>query len=239
MSHTVLDFLDKAKNCTRLEDLTKVLQQAIETLGFSRWAYQTQLPNQVFPLIVHSFPALWVEHYTAENYSSLDPVITKGGLQTAPFLWSALSNSEDKSRKQSAYLAEAADFGLTDGIGIPIPGLNGRNTILSMASDENENAINKQILQYQDQMIALGFAFHSFVIDLGQHSTSNPNPLSDREIHCLSLVIQGKTSRQIADITGITQRTVNFHIENAKRKLGALSRTHAAAEAVRKGFIAP
>jgi DNA-binding CsgD family transcriptional regulator len=52
--------------------------------------------------------------------------------------------------------------------------------------------------------------------------------LSRREIECLTLVAEGKTSRRIAEIVGISTRTVEFHIQNAIHKLGGHSRSQAA-----------
>jgi DNA-binding response OmpR family regulator len=45
--------------------------------------------------------------------------------------------------------------------------------------------------------------------------------LNDREIETLTWVARGKTSAQIAKITGLAKRTVDFHLDNAREKLGA------------------
>lgn len=52
--------------------------------------------------------------------------------------------------------------------------------------------------------------------------------LSTREIDCMALVAEGKTSVEIANALGITKRTVDFHINNAMLKLGGSSRSQAA-----------
>jgi DNA-binding response OmpR family regulator len=43
--------------------------------------------------------------------------------------------------------------------------------------------------------------------------------LSEREIQMLTLVARGNTSAQIAEITGLTKRTVDFHLDSAREKL--------------------
>ena len=55
--------------------------------------------------------------------------------------------------------------------------------------------------------------------------------LNDREIEMLTWVARGKTSPQIAKITGLAKRTVDFHLDNAREKLGAATRTQAAIKA--------
>jgi DNA-binding NarL/FixJ family response regulator len=60
--------------------------------------------------------------------------------------------------------------------------------------------------------------------------TTTP-PLTDREREVLKLVALGKTSEQIARELVLVKRTVDFHVENACRKLGVDNRTAAAAKA--------
>ena len=55
--------------------------------------------------------------------------------------------------------------------------------------------------------------------------------LSDREIETLTWVARGKTSAEIAQILGLSKRTVDFHVENARTKLSATTRIEAAVKA--------
>jgi DNA-binding CsgD family transcriptional regulator len=57
-----------------------------------------------------------------------------------------------------------------------------------------------------------------------KHDTS---PLTRRESDCLAWVAQGKTDQETGIILGISARTVRFHIENAKKKLGVATRIQA------------
>lgn len=61
--------------------------------------------------------------------------------------------------------------------------------------------------------------------------------LSDREKACLSWTALGKSSWEIGCILAISENTVIFHINNAKRKLGVNSRTLAAVKAIQLGLI--
>jgi len=55
--------------------------------------------------------------------------------------------------------------------------------------------------------------------------------LSDREIETLTWVARGKTSAEIAQILGLSKRTIDFHVENARTKLSATTRIEAAVKA--------
>ena len=55
--------------------------------------------------------------------------------------------------------------------------------------------------------------------------------LHEREVETLTWVARGKTSAEIAQILGLTKRTVDFHLDNARTKLGAATRTQAVIKA--------
>ena len=63
--------------------------------------------------------------------------------------------------------------------------------------------------------------------------------LNDREIEVLSWVARGNTSAEIASKLLMSKRTVDFHIDNARGKLGVRSRTEAAVKAALGGLIKP
>jgi DNA-binding NarL/FixJ family response regulator len=63
--------------------------------------------------------------------------------------------------------------------------------------------------------------------------------LNDREIEALTWVARGKTSAQIADLIGLSKRTIDFHLDNARIKLGATTRTQAAIKAAIGRLIEP
>lgn len=64
------------------------------------------------------------------------------------------------------------------------------------------------------------------------------NSLTEREAECLRWLSVGKSDGEISSILGISPRTVRFHIDNAKVKLGAATRIQAVAKALRDQAIA-
>lgn len=63
--------------------------------------------------------------------------------------------------------------------------------------------------------------------------------LNEREVETLTWVARGKTSAEIAHILGLTKRTVDFHLDNARTKLGAATRTEAVIKAATGRLIEP
>jgi DNA-binding NarL/FixJ family response regulator len=63
--------------------------------------------------------------------------------------------------------------------------------------------------------------------------------LNDREIEMLTLVARGNTSAQIAEMVGLSKRTVDFYLDSAREKWGAATRTEAAFKAAVGKLIEP
>jgi DNA-binding CsgD family transcriptional regulator len=78
-------------------------------------------------------------------------------------------------------------------------------------------------------------------LDLGSSTTGpdRPEALTAREREVLALVAAGRTNRQIAQQLYISDKTVSVHVSNLLAKLGARSRTEAAAIARRDGLLTP
>jgi DNA-binding CsgD family transcriptional regulator len=57
-----------------------------------------------------------------------------------------------------------------------------------------------------------------------------------RERDCIALLVRGLTDHEIATHLRISEPTVRFHLNNVRRKLGAVSRSHLAALAIWLGL---
>lgn len=71
-----------------------------------------------------------------------------------------------------------------------------------------------------------------YVID----ENHNPVGLSTRELECLFLQIRGKTAKEIADILGLSKRTIEFYIDNMKSKFGCFNKTELIMAAMAHGY---
>ena len=61
--------------------------------------------------------------------------------------------------------------------------------------------------------------------------------LTDREIEVLAWIAEGKSDLDIAGILSISPKTVNYHVENAKRKFRFPTRMQVIVSAVRRGLF--
>lgn len=61
--------------------------------------------------------------------------------------------------------------------------------------------------------------------------------LTKREIEVLTLVIEGKSSKEVAEHIYISKRTVDFHLANIYKKLDVTNRVQAFREATRRNLL--
>ena len=96
----------------------------------------------------------------------------------------------------------------------------------------------------RDFSVQESFAIHMAGLALTERlmSLTAPPPaaivrLTARERDSLALVAEGKTDWEISVILGIAEATVRFHVDNARRKLGAVNRAQAVARLVNQRLI--
>lgn len=63
------------------------------------------------------------------------------------------------------------------------------------------------------------------------------NILTNREEEVFSLLVKNKSTKEIAEILDISEKTVRNHISNAMQKLGVKGRAQAVVELIRLGNI--
>jgi DNA-binding CsgD family transcriptional regulator len=61
--------------------------------------------------------------------------------------------------------------------------------------------------------------------------------LTKREFEVLTLISEGKSSKEVAEQLFVSKRTVDFHLANIYGKLGVTNRVQAFREATRRGLI--
>lgn len=74
--------------------------------------------------------------------------------------------------------------------------------------------------------------------DLGAPRSETP-ALTAREIQCIRLAAQGLTISETASRIQVAERTVEFHLGNATRKLGAANKLRAVVIALQLKLIEP
>lgn len=76
-------------------------------------------------------------------------------------------------------------------------------------------------------------------ISFGAWQGSLGKGLAERELSCVLAVAAGHTDKEIAQLDGLSPRSIKGRIEAAMHKLGVYKRPALVAEAMRRGLISP
>ena len=164
------------------------------------------------------------------SYASA-PFVERALRSPVPFLMSELRDDPKKSGAWTELLADVVKRG--DGLIVPV--YDGDEPVAGFifgGEKPDTSALGRAMLQV---LAHLAFARYRAL----QTGTSRPpHALSVREIQCLRYIAAGKSDSATAVVLGISPRTVRFHVDRAKEKLGCKSRIQAVTRALREGIIA-
>lgn len=236
------DFAERAAKLDDVASFKTLMSHELDRLGFSRFAHLALRvpgrPDQPFALT--TYPADWAEHYLENDYVQHDPVLQTAHAGMRPFDWPWLSRSASLTPLQQQMMAEAADFGVSQGLTVPIHGPQGSFAALSLLCRENTREFERIQRHHMMDVHMMALYFHSALDNNILSNDANPRVyLTDRERETLGWTARGKSAWETSEILKISQETVNFHLKNAMAKFDVYSKHHAVVKAIMSGHIFP
>ncbi len=198
------EFLEAIRLASGTGDVISAFSQALKTYGFDRWSYRLS------------------DNRTSEGKSALRSIkVPPEDFNPAGLPQTTSDNpADDKNHGHSSCVD----------ISLNIPeSLQARVTLWS-------STIHPCDIDLHTQKHVRSLHYLSFILHLKLQQfppaprVSKPRTgkeLTRRETECLKWLAEGKTTWDISKILDIRERTVVYHIENAKKKLNAANRTHA------------
>lgn len=226
----------------RVVEIKSIFSDAARSLGFAFFTYHVVRSSSFstatsrLPFMITNYPEAWTRHYLAQGYLDDDPLVTELLRNPLPFLWSDVLHPADLSCHQRQVLGEARAAGIANGITLPIHGRDGEIAGVSLVSAEPEAAALMH--RHQNVLYLMALHYHTearrvlLKRSLAGSSSRRQTILSPREREVLEWTAKGKYTSEISTILAISNKSVEFHIEGAKRKLQVFNRTHAVAKAI-------
>lgn len=225
-----------------LDEITRLSRFYSQQMGFDAFIYALRIPSQFSEsrvVVINGYPDAWLERYWEQDYALVDPVVGFCSQHTVPVLWHELNMQ--KRSPSAQVMKEAADFGLRAGVSMPVHSPQGEMGILSFTLNNSNQKSNRDITQEALPYVQL-LASHVHEAVRRVLALVDPDgrePLTIREQECLRWAADGKTSWEISQLLGISERTVNFHLNNSMIKMDVCNRQHAIARAILQGLINP
>lgn len=192
-------------------------------------------------ILVDGYPEALMAVYRDRDYVLVDPAFQHGYQRVVPVYWSDLRNGAASDGPEYAVLRDLRAHGLLTGMSLPVHGNNGELSLLNLAWSEEGADVEADLRCRAGEAMHLAAYLHEAASRVSVNEAHRPpvEPLTRREQECLMWCAEGKTSWETAQILGISERTVIFHLQNVNVKLGVTSRQQAVARATVRGLILP
>jgi len=229
------ELLRRFNEMTTADEVYKELERQTQRLEFDYYSLCVRHPvpftrPKIF--LETSYPEAWINHYYAENYFAIDPVLKADNFMQGHLPW-----SDHLFQDAQALWDAARDHGLRKGYTQCLMLPNRANGFLSVS----RNAVRGKSVNADEVELSLQLLVQLSLITLSRLETeivmSPEMKFSKRECEILKWTAEGKTSAEIAMILSISENTVNFHQKNMQKKFNAPNKTQIACYAAATGFI--
>jgi LuxR family transcriptional regulator, quorum-sensing system regulator BjaR1 len=233
-ARAAFDLIDDFERTKTPEQVVEQLASSVSVFGFSAILITgvPEPPQRVEPyFLMNGWPRGWSGHNAkAHNYAD-DPTAAWCRRTINPFEW-ARTGGRSKHALSSAATEE--NLAAKNGYLVPVIRATGSTSCVTMAGERPELESRARRAVYMLSLYA-----HARAVSL-LDCTDGAGPrreLTLREREVLQWIAAGKSSWDVSVILGISERTVNWLISRAGRKLNAVNRTHAVVNAIRAGQI--
>lgn len=225
-----------------LPEIERAASQFLNDIGFKQYTYHLERcePHGGWLAAFFSnYDQRWLDRYIANGYLNHDLLHVSSRQSVLPFCWLP-RNKKVIPQASARVFSEAQDFGIRDGVSVPIHGPSSF-ALFTAVADGTPREREETIQHAREAVTALGLHVHeraaAIIQASGDLGATDAARLTERERECLRWVAAGKTSGEIGEILGIAEGTVGQHIASVREKLGTTTRAHAAVRAMHLALI--
>ena len=227
----ILHYSSEATTGDDVHHILQLIQQAVacpKVIGGVAQLTATGVFKEFISMHNVSYSNDWLYTYCKNEYATVDPILKSLFSTFQTQTWKQ-TYSTVNSRRQLEFIEEARSFGLTNGITTgAFDREKGLGTFFSFAGGDAKGTVRyRGLLEY-----LIPYLHRVLIANTRAVLFTQAKDLSPREITVLGWMKEGKTNWEIAQIVGVTERTVRFHVESIFMKLDAHSRAQAVAVAM-------
>jgi DNA-binding CsgD family transcriptional regulator len=227
--------IEQCDRSLRQDELAAAFQKVLETLGFRHFACCSHVDPLKPPpraVMLHTYPAEWIPIYSEMQFYEIDPVFMRAERTRLPFFWDVADFRDELTTAQQEIFAEAKRLGIANGYTVPFHSADSLGALRASCSVIPDSASIDPQTYFSVRLMA-SYLYEAASRDVTSHQPRLPaSTLSRRELQCLEFAAQGKSDWVVGKLLNISERTVHNHIENAKRRLGVVTRVQAVVHAL-------
>ena len=177
-------------------------------------------------------PPEWRERYLRRGYVRHDPNVLRALRSHQPFLWRDVRESASGLGRR--IVEEAAEFGMAEGVCLPVHSLDQQPACVGISGDRSRTLKREDLLTLNMAGTHFFVAWSAFA----RPSDELIEPLTPRERDVLYAAAAGLTGDTMRERLGVGDATIRSHMKSIRQKLGASSMAHAVAKGIHYGEIA-
>ncbi|MBC9000122.1 autoinducer binding domain-containing protein [Pseudomonas sp. N40(2020)] len=214
-----------------------ILLKFAENLGFNFCAISVTSPHREIhlnALQINNYPEEWNQQYAQKNFRKIDPVIAHCNHSMLPIVWNETVFAETPQLWESLK-EHRLQHGWSQAFHNEESGLC---SIISLARKHCPISPLELYEHFGYMFYATSHLSELFARALPPQPAKSRQPhLSPRELEVLQLSASGKTAYEISKILSLSERTVNYHVQNVIEKLNVCNKISAVIAAARAGII--
>jgi LuxR family quorum-sensing system transcriptional regulator CciR len=243
--YDVQQFVDEANRVTDAVAFGSLLERAAKALGFDYFALVHHHINlaKTTPDTIHlyNYPDAWVGTIIERGYFSDDPMLAAAQKTVVGFLWTDIGRLIELTARHKEILRAAGDAGMGEGFTTPanVPGESYGSCSFGTRFGRS---VPQVVVPAAHYVGCFAFETARKLVRMNQQQAEIPQPeeraeLTQRQFDCVLLAARGKSDWDIGKLLGISSETAHKHIEGAKRRYNATSRTQLIIKSLYKGQL--
>ena len=240
----LLDFMAAVQRAPSIAELDRLLKHYLEGLGFSGYTFsyfgRTRGRGQeLHHEVVSQKMRVWHDYYHEEQHDNTDSTHHAVYKSLLPIFWSVAEQLKDsKTMKERKMRESSLKFGVMAGLSIPLHGPGGDFAELTLRQFQGEECMKDWASHQQEWLFAALAYFNCLREQIIVSQVSATGLLTTREMQCLNLLAENYAVAEIANRLSMSERTVNFHIQNINHKFKVRNKYEALSKAKELGVIA-
>jgi len=222
---------------TRVDTAYPILLTFANNIGFQFCGVSVSSPDRNTlpkPVRINNYPLAWNKQYEEENHWEFDPVVAHCNRSMLPITWSKELFSKTPKLWESLK-EQGLEHGWSQSFHHEESGLC---SILSLARPHCPITSIELYEHFGYMFYVTSHLSELFARTLpSRPEKARPPRLSTREVEVLKLCASGKTAYETARILSLSERTVNYHVQNVIVKMNVCNKISAVIAAAKAGII--
>lgn len=230
------DFVEQTQQDKTVRQLRSRFQRTMQDEGYENSIHCRISHGKIDEVPWQRLPDGYFNTYVERGWAQVDPVLQYALRATRPFVWREVAPDVRLERKQVEFLKETVRLGVPAVMVVPFATSSSGREVVAIGERVAGRAdrSRRPILQ---ALCTQFWSRHAELTQAGATPRRESPRLTHRELEILRWMKDGKSNAEIADIQGLSVKTIEYHVGNILKKLGAANRITAVVTAIRDGLL--